>query len=244
MKRLIFTFLASFLIVIFSYDLQAQNLDSLQACYIRQLDTLRPELRAELHIIRVDYDQKNGRLVNEYPMESNRKADSNLVFHAGDIFYFQIINHSQQDFYANILLLQSNDSLYCLLPGDQQTPVNSFLVPASDTLKMPNRLFAFGPPYGEDVFKLIVADQPIHLHAIVSGRHVQTQDVPSPHEAASRALQQSVNRARGPMGRAFDFEITLAGKLFNIHLPLPASYRPHKVSVSSLAVKIKPKKFH
>jgi len=130
-------------------------LPAIKAHYLRNL--VSNDLEQPVHMVFHTY--QNGTL-------QPRKNTS--AFKIGEEFRLELINTSQQNYYFNLLDIQSNDQISIINPTNQPgSKPGDWLIKANER-KMLEPSWRFTLPEGMEMLKLIVSNKPIDLTNVLT----------------------------------------------------------------------------
>lgn len=140
-----------------------------QSRFLRNLDVEDNKLKADLKILPFNVKQEGRNVIEdgEMPVEVRTDEAGNLFLKDGDAFKVQITNQGNQTIYFTILDIQPDDQVSILLPAKGRLP-QEYKVEPGKTYTSP--LIKIGPPYGNEVFKLITSASPLDLSTVVRTR--------------------------------------------------------------------------
>ncbi|HPI31122.1 MAG TPA: caspase family protein [Bacteroidales bacterium] len=140
-----------------------------QSRFLRQLEVDDSKLSADLKIIPFKVKQEGRNVVEDGEMPLSERTDEtgNLFLKNGDVCKVQITNTASQTIYFTILDIQPDDVLSILLPVKGRLP-QEYRIEPGQTFTSP--LIKIGPPYGNEVFKLITSATPLDLTTVVRTR--------------------------------------------------------------------------
>lgn len=170
-----------------------------QAHFIRGLTLDNPEMKAEVIIVplKIRDGANRSNLSNEdfteLAPETLRDEDGVLRVTEGTYVRLKIKNNSSKTMYYSLIDIYPDNDFGILYPDNRRTP-GEFKVKGFKESDVMN-VFQIGPPYGIDVLKLILSEQPLELSNVISSRG-QSQGSGNPLESL---FQKSFVKERGPM---------------------------------------------
>jgi metacaspase-1 len=106
-------------------------------------------------------------------------ANGNISFESGDFAYMKIINYGTSTAYFNIVNIQSNGVVNPIIPEPHDVDGREYVVQPGDSVLLKRTLLRFGPPYGNDVFKIIASDRPFNLTPSLIQQNRATRGAPT-----------------------------------------------------------------
>jgi len=169
-----------------------------QALFLRDLNLDNPEMKAEVIIVPLKI--KDGANRNnfrnedfiELDPETLRGEDGVFRVTEGTFVRLKIKNNSSKTMYYSLIDIFPNNDLAVLYPDNRRTAAE-FKVKGFNESDVMN-VFEIGPPYGIDVLKLILSEEPLALSNVISSRG-QSRGNGNPLESL---FQNSFNETRGP----------------------------------------------
>ncbi len=169
-----------------------------QALFLRELELDNPEMKAEVIIIplKIRDGANRSNLSNEdfteLDPETLRGEDGVLRVTEGTFVRLKIKNNSSRTVYYSLIDIFPDNDLGILYPDDRRTAAEYKVKGFNESDVM--NVFEIGPPYGKDVLKLILSEQPMDLSNVISTRG-QSRGGGNPLESL---FQNSFKAARGP----------------------------------------------
>lgn len=172
-----------------------------QAQLLRSVESVNERLRVTFELIPVKLDN-NYKEVGRIPIESKINRSGQLVFNSGDFFRIRITNHGNRTAYYSLIDIQPDNVVSILIPEKDQNG-NLFRAPsdckigAGQTEEL-RTVFYIKEPYGQEVFKLIATNRPLHLDQILVTRApVSDSESVHPFEALFAGSFDLVTRDAG-----------------------------------------------
>jgi hypothetical protein len=165
----------------------AQNVDSIalfasvkkilieygQAEYIRKLEQSSKSIAIDFEFVPIDFDVEEFEETARFPISDKMDYNRTIRFNEDDIVKLIVRNKGTQDAFFTVIDIQPNNEINVVFPKDRESPA-SYSVKAGETFEVPHPIL-FGPPFGQELYKLIASKEPIDLRPIASTRGVSTR---------------------------------------------------------------------
>lgn len=169
-----------------------------QAHFLRGLTLDNPEMQAEVIIVPLQINEGANRnnLRNEdfteLDPETLRGEDGVLRVNEGTFVRLKIRNNSSKTMYYSLVDIFPDNNLAILYPDNRRTAAEFKVKGYKDSDV--TSVFQIGPPYGIDVLKLILSEEPMALTNVISTRG-ESRGMGNPLESI---FQNSFKSSRGP----------------------------------------------
>lgn len=177
-----------------------------QARFLRETSLDNPEMKAEVLIVPLKIregansnDLKNENF-EELDPESLKDRNGNIIVPEGTYIRLKIRNLSTRKMYYTLIDIFPDNNLSVLYPHPRRSPAEYSVEGGRESDK--TAVFQIGPPYGNDVLKLIVSETPINLSSVVSTRGESRGD----GSHLELLFQNSFNSTRGPKNVELNIE--------------------------------------
>ncbi|MBT3421812.1 MAG: DUF4384 domain-containing protein [Bacteroidetes bacterium] len=123
---------------------------------------------------------------SRFDIEKKMDANNTIEFNAGDYFKLKISNNGNRIAYYSLIDIQPDNQINILIPvydskRQIRIPATDFVISPGATIEL-DYTFVFGPPFGNEVFKLIASEKPLNLEPIILSRGSTTRGDMNPLE--------------------------------------------------------------
>ncbi|MBN1198891.1 MAG: caspase family protein [Bacteroidales bacterium] len=135
------------------------------------------------------------------PLALKTLPTNQVCFNPGDKFKLRIINNGKLLAYYNLLDIQPDNVINCLIPWkDRQgrlakTPEELKIMPG-ETFEVP-QVFKIAPPYGNELFILVAAETPLNLDFLTTSRGGDFEGTRGPTSPFEKLYRNSFTQTRG-----------------------------------------------
>ncbi len=171
-----------------------------QARFLRQLEHYNPRMQADISIIPLElvtagipYNPRSSDFIELDPKSLINEAGQ-MVIKDGTYIKVKVRNHSPRTIYYTLMDISPDNEIFIIYPDEYNSPSEFVLKGFSETEH--TAIFQIGEPYGTDILKLIVSDQPLNLSLVVQTRG-QDGGGNSPLEKLLQGTYET-NGTRGP----------------------------------------------
>lgn len=131
----------------------------------------------------IEYLDTNSVLVNNVP-----------VYSPGDMALLKVTNKGSKKAFFNIIDIQPDGFVNPIIPTVNDLDGREYSLNAGETAILKNTLVMFGPPYGNEIFKVIATDKPFNLSATIMQHGSSSRgDSSNPFESALQISKSGVN---------------------------------------------------
>ncbi|MCK9255632.1 MAG: caspase family protein [Bacteroidales bacterium] len=131
----------------------------------------------------LEYYDANSILVNDIP-----EYDTDMMA------LIKVTNYGTHKSYFNIIDIQPDGFINPVIPTVNDIDGREYVLEPGETAVLQNTLVMFGPPYGNEIFKLISGDKPFNLSNTITGHGNKTRgDSSNIFESALQIGQTGVN---------------------------------------------------
>ena len=152
-----------------AYDIISIVKDYGRTKYIRTLNVQDPNLKTVFQIIPFDATVVGGEVLESTQLSLDQKKNTfgQVVFKEGDLLKLKVTNEGTRAIYFTLLDLSPDGTFSVVIPQRNLAPEDYRLEPGKT---METEFLIIGPPYGNEVFKLVSSEQPLDLRPIATNR--------------------------------------------------------------------------
>jgi len=146
-------------IIIKDLDFYDENFD-----VVMELIPVKAEIYEDGSFEILDYPEPESILVNEIP-----------EFSTSNMALIKVTNYGTRKAYFNIIDIQPDGFINPVIPTVYDVDGREYYLEPGETAVLKNTLVMFGPPYGNEIFKLIATDKPFNLSATIQSHGNSTR---------------------------------------------------------------------
>ena len=163
-----------------------------QGNIIRNLNFYNENYDLILELVPIEAEIKDNtfRIKNYLDPKDFLDENNTMSFTTDDFALIKVINYGTKKAYFNIVDIQPNGIVNPIIPMAHELDGREYYVEPGDSAILTNILVMFGPPYGNEVFKIIASDKPFNLTASL------TQNSTATRGAANNIFESAVSLGR------------------------------------------------
>lgn len=153
---------------------------------VMELIPVRAEIYEDGSFEVLEYLEISDILVNEIP-----------EFSTSNMALIKVTNYGTKKAFFNIIDIQPDGFINPVIPTVNDIDGREYFLDAGESAVLKNTLVMFGPPYGNEIFKLIATDQPFNLSATIQQHGNSTRGAGSNIFESALQVGQSGKNTRG-----------------------------------------------
>jgi len=170
-----------------------------QGKIIKDLDYYneRYDVVMELIPVKATINEDGSFNILEYPEPSTILVNDIPVFSPGVMALIKVTNYGTKKAYFNIIDVQPDGFINPVIPTVHDLDGREYVLEAGESAVLKNTLVMFGPPYGNEIFKLIATDKPFNLSATILQHGNSTRGAESNIFESALQVGQTGTNTRG-----------------------------------------------